>query len=45
MKKNNKYQGVVVPMITPLTSSLDIDTDAVARIVSRFAAHNVSALA
>lgn len=44
MKKNNKYQGVVVPMITPLTSSLDIDTDAVARIVSRFAAHNVSAL-
>jgi dihydrodipicolinate synthase/N-acetylneuraminate lyase len=35
MKK--KYAGVVVPMISPFTASLKVDTDAVAKIVSYLA--------
>ncbi len=44
MKNLNKYHGVVVPMVTPLTKELDIDVDAVGRIVENFAKNNVSAL-
>ncbi|MBO5915636.1 MAG: dihydrodipicolinate synthase family protein, partial [Bacteroidales bacterium] len=42
MKK--KFQGVVVPMITPLCSDLSIDTQAVARIMQSFAANQISPL-
>ncbi len=44
MKVNEKYHGVVVPMVTPLTKEGDIDTEAVKRIIENFAKHNVSAL-
>lgn len=44
MKNPNKYHGVVVPMVTPLTKEIDIDTDAVERIIRNFAKNNVSAL-
>ncbi|GAB3649327.1 dihydrodipicolinate synthase family protein [Echinicola sediminis] len=42
MKK--KYQGVVVPMVTPLTAKGEIDTDAVGKIMEQFAANNISPL-
>lgn len=44
MKNPNKYHGVVVPMVTPLTKDIDIDTDAVERIIKNFTMNNVSAL-
>lgn len=44
MKKLNKYHGVVVPMVTPMTKDADIDVAAVARIIENFAKYNVSAL-
>ncbi len=44
MKVNEKYHGVVVPMVTPLTKEGNIDTEAVKRIIENFAQHNVSAL-
>lgn len=44
MKVNEKYHGVVVPMVTPVTKEGDIDTEAVKRIIENFARHNVSAL-
>ncbi len=44
MKNLNKYHGVVVPMVTPLTKEIEIDVDAVGRIVENFAQNNVSAL-
>lgn len=44
MKINEKYHGVVVPMVTPVTKEGNIDTDAVERIIENFAKHNVSAL-
>lgn len=44
MKKLNKYHGVVVPMVTPVTKDADIDVAAVARIIENFAKYNVSAL-
>ena len=44
MRKLNKYQGVVVPMVTPVTKDGDIDVKAVERIINNFAANNVSAL-
>ena len=46
MKKtiNEKYHGVVVPMVTPVTKDGDIDVKAVERIVENFAQNNVSAL-
>jgi 4-hydroxy-tetrahydrodipicolinate synthase len=43
MKK--KYQGVVVPMVTPFTATGRVDEAAVARICQSFAAHGVSPLA
>ncbi|MCD8291667.1 MAG: dihydrodipicolinate synthase family protein [Prevotella sp.] len=44
MKNLNKYHGVVVPMVTPLTKEIEIDVDAVGRIIENFAQNNVSAL-
>ena len=44
MKKLNKYHGVVVPMVTPVTKEGDIDVKAVERIIENFAKYNVSAL-
>jgi 4-hydroxy-tetrahydrodipicolinate synthase len=39
-----KFSGVVVPMITPLTKDLQIDTNAVNTIMSEFAKNNISPL-
>lgn len=44
MKINEKYHGVVVPMVTPVTKEGNIDTKAVERIIENFAQNNVSAL-
>lgn len=44
MRKLNKYHGVVVPMVTPVTKEGDIDVKAVERIIDNFAKYNVSAL-
>lgn len=44
MKKNGKYCGVVVPMVTPVTEKGDIDVEAVARIVKSFVDAGVSPL-
>lgn len=44
MKKDGKYCGVVVPMVTPVTSDGKIDVEAVARIVKTFVDANVSPL-
>lgn len=33
MKTLNKYHGVVVPMVTPITKNNEIDIDAVKRII------------
>lgn len=44
MKINEKYHGVVVPMVTPITKDGDIDVKAVERIINNFAENNVSAL-
>lgn len=44
MRKLNKYHGVVVPMVTPVTKEGDIDVKAVGRIIDNFAKYNVSAL-
>lgn len=44
MKINEKYHGVVVPMVTPVTKDGNIDNAAVERIIENFAKHNVSAL-
>lgn len=39
-----KYQGVVVPMVSPLTKKGDIDIEAVEKIVKTFSKNNISAL-
>lgn len=44
MKTLNKYHGVVVPMVTPITKNNEIDIDAVKLIINNFAQYNVSAL-
>lgn len=44
MKTLNKYHGVVVPMVTPITKNNEIDIDAVKQIINNFAQYNVSAL-
>lgn len=41
---NKKFSGVVVPMVTPLSPELRIDTDAVARIIRLFAANGIDPL-
>lgn len=42
--KNSKYRGVVVPMVTPVTSDGNLDTEAVKRIIAFFVDNNVSPL-
>ncbi|AWW30573.1 dihydrodipicolinate synthase family protein [Echinicola strongylocentroti] len=42
MKK--QYQGVVVPMVTPLTASREIDREAVAKMMEEFAKNDISPL-
>ena len=44
MKREKRYHGVVVPMVTPLRENGTIDTEAVERIVENFARHQVSPL-
>jgi 4-hydroxy-tetrahydrodipicolinate synthase len=41
---NKKFQGVVVPMVTPLTKDLKIDVAAVDTIMAAFAENNISPL-
>lgn len=44
MKKTaNKYGGVIVPMVTPVTNKLEIDNQAVENIITSFIRANVSA--
>ena len=42
--KNSKYFGVVVPMVTPVTTDGHLDVAAVERIINFFADHNVAPL-
>lgn len=42
MKKNKKFSGVIVPAVTPLTRSLQIDDAAVGKIFDQFYKHNIS---
>ena len=44
MRTLNKYHGVVVPMVTPVTADGNIDTAAVERIVGNMAAYGVAPL-
>ena len=44
MKRESKYKGVVVPMVTPVTASGDIDVVAVERIIKSFADAGIHAL-
>ncbi len=44
MRELNKYHGVVVPMVTPVTKDGNIDVAAVERIIESFAQNNVHAL-
>src|SRR5438105_4517779 len=39
MKIKKKYQGVVIPAITPLSANLTLDEEAVEKIFSRFRSH------
>ncbi len=41
-QQNRKYQGVVVPMVSPVNSDLTIDSDAVCRILDSFIGAGVS---
>lgn len=42
MKKNKKFSGVIVPVVTPLTKSLQIDDAAIGKIFEQFYTHNIS---
>lgn len=42
MKKNKKFSGVIVPAVTPLTRSLQVDEAAVGRIFEQFYTYNIS---
>lgn len=42
MKKEKKFQGVVIPAVTPLTGNLNIDRNAVERIFANFRIHHSS---
>lgn len=44
MKTGNKYSGVVVPMITPVTEQGEVDTEAVEKIIESFAGCKVAPL-
>jgi dihydrodipicolinate synthase/N-acetylneuraminate lyase len=41
MKKEKKYQGIVVPAVTPLQAGLTLDTTAVEKLFSLFREHEV----
>lgn len=41
MKKEKKYSGIVVPMLTPFNDDFTIDLDAVEKIVSNFISNGV----
>ncbi len=40
MKKNKKYQGVIVPVVTPLTKTFSLDEQAVEKIFNLLYQHN-----
>src|SRR5215831_18466292 len=42
MKEVKKYSGIVIPAITPLTSSFELDEEAVERLLDHFYDHNCS---
>ncbi len=42
MRKNKKFSGIIVPAVTPLTGSLHLDEEAVARLFGLFYQHAVS---
>jgi 4-hydroxy-tetrahydrodipicolinate synthase len=42
MRKDKKYQGVIVPAITPLTPGYKLDEGAVEKIFTRFYQQNIS---
>src|SRR5688500_4697186 len=42
MQQQKKYQGVVVPAVTPLTASLTLDNGAVERMLANFHKHDVT---
>lgn len=42
MNKNKKYQGIIVPAITPLTQDFQLDTSAVEKLFHNFYKHDVS---
>ncbi|MFY7839865.1 MAG: dihydrodipicolinate synthase family protein [Lacibacter sp.] len=42
MKKNKKFSGVIVPAVTPLTASLQVDETGVANLFNSFYQHNIS---
>jgi len=42
MRKDKKYQGIIVPAVTPLTAGFKLDEGAVERIFAGFYQHNVS---
>src|SRR5262245_4402875 len=42
MKIKKKYEGVVIPAVTPLTADYQLDKEAVARLLSFFRSNQVS---
>ena len=42
MDKEKKYKGIIVPAITPLTASLQLDEAAVEKIFSNFYQHDIA---
>lgn len=42
MKKNKKYQGIIIPAVTPLTADHQLDNTAVKRIFDSFYKYNCS---
>lgn len=42
MKKQKKFSGIIVPAVTPLTGSLEIDPEGVENLFSLFYTHSIS---
>jgi len=42
MATTKKYKGIIVPAVTPITASLQLDEDAVERITKNFYKHKIS---
>jgi len=42
MRKDKKYQGIIVPAVTPLTAGFRLDEGAAERIFARFYQHHIS---